>query len=114
MKTLETLITETLDENIERLYNYCVDNGVRPPKKTLDSVVSTIIKFRAFNPTITYANVNIDVHGYIETIRPLEEVIDCKYPTPSDIEDGYYKLVGNKYVLCPDRKDFLYPDIDMF
>lgn len=110
----ETLILAELDRVIAELYDFCVLNGVTPDHKTLSCVTGVVKKFRVLNPTITYYNVNINEFGYIQRIGPLEDLIDFQHPTPVDVEDGYYKLVGNKYVLDERMKDYLFPDIDRF
>jgi len=110
----ETLILAELDRVIAVLYDFCVANGKTPAHKTLSCVVDVAKSFTVLNPTITYYNVNINEDGYIERISPLEDLIDFQHPTPVDVEDGYYRLVGNKYVLDEKRKDYLFPDIDRF
>ena len=104
---LKTLILQDLEKFVKDVNDYLREHSVNLKVNNLQDVLDALHQLRVLKPSQEYIGVTLDNDGYIKTVQPLHDFV-IKQDVPTDILQGYYKILNGVIFLDNTRQALLW------
>lgn len=104
--TLADIITKDLTKISLDLQKFLISSGVTPKSSKITDLIDAIKDLKVMYENKSYLGLIFDENKYIIRVVGIGDFI-ARENVPSDIAEGYYKLINGKLVLDEQRKNQL-------